>query len=86
MLAAYLIIINALGLLLMHTDKQKALRGRWRIPEKTLLGIALIGGSFGTYLGMEIFRHKTKHLKFAVGVPVMMGIHAIIIVFIRAIL
>ena len=86
MLAAYLIIINALGLLLMHTDKQKALRGSWRIPEKTLLGIALIGGSFGTYLGMEIFRHKTKHLKFAVGVPVMMGIHAIIIVFIRAIL
>lgn len=86
MLAAYLIIINALGLLLMHTDKQKALRGSWRIPEKTLLGIALIGGSFGTYLGMEIFRHKTKHLKFAVGVPVMMGIHAIIIVFMRAIL
>ena len=67
-----LLIINALGLILMLTDKIKARRGAWRIPEATLMGIAAIGGSIGVLGGMYLFRHKTKHPKFSVGVPVIL--------------
>lgn len=66
---AYLIIINAAGFLLMLIDKQKARHKLWRIPEATLIGIAVIGGSIGSLLGMYIFRHKTRHRKFTVGIP-----------------
>ena len=65
----YLIIINAAGLLLMHWDKQKARRHQWRIPEATLMTVAALGGSLGSLAGMQLFRHKTKHLKFTIGVP-----------------
>lgn len=68
-LFAYLIIINAVGFLLMLLDKQKARCGAWRIPEATLLGTALIGGSVGSLLGMYAFRHKTRHPQFTVGIP-----------------
>ena len=60
----YLIAVNAAAFLLMLADKQKAKRGAWRIPEATLIGIALIGGSIGAIFGMYLFRHKTKHTKF----------------------
>lgn len=73
-LLIYLIIINALGFALMLTDKQKAKKRVWRIPEKVLLGTAAIGGSIGVLLGMELFRHKTKHKRFAIGVPVMIAL------------
>lgn len=73
-LLIYLIIINALGFALMLTDKQKAKKRAWRIPEKVLLGTAAIGGSIGVLLGMELFRHKTKHKRFAIGVPVMIAL------------
>ncbi|KSV57991.1 hypothetical protein ASU35_14485 [Acetivibrio ethanolgignens] len=53
----------------MGIDKEKAIHGQWRIPEKTLFGIALLGGSVGSILGMEVFRHKTKHLSFRAGMP-----------------
>ena len=69
-LLLYLLLINALGLILMRTDKKKAQLGRWRIRESTLLTVAALGGSIGTMLGMNLFRHKTKHLKFSLGVPV----------------
>ena len=65
----YLIIINALGLLLMLIDKQRARKQAWRIPERILMTVAAIGGSLGTLIGMHLFRHKTKHLKFTLGVP-----------------
>lgn len=68
-LILYLILINAIGLLLMHIDKQKAKKGAWRIPEATLMGIAAVGGSLGILAGMHLCRHKTKHLKFLLGVP-----------------
>lgn len=68
----YLILINAVGFALMHIDKRKARRGAWRIPEKTLIGIALLGGSVGAIAGMYLFRHKTKHLKFSVGLPLIL--------------
>ena len=65
----YLIIINAAGFLLMLADKLKATRGAWRIPEKALIAIAAAGGSVGTLIGMYLFRHKTRHIKFTLGIP-----------------
>ena len=65
----YLILINALALVLMLTDKQKARRGSWRIPEATLMGVATLGGTLGAIAGMYLFRHKTRHLKFRLGLP-----------------
>lgn len=73
----YLIIINALGLLLMRADKQKARKNLWRIPEKVLFGTAVLGGSMGIYLGMQLFRHKTKHLSFTIGIPLILSIQCI---------
>lgn len=80
-LLAYLVIINALGFLFMLIDKRKAQKNLWRIPERALLGIAICGGSFGTLLGMNIFRHKTKKLKFSLGVPVILAVEILIAVF-----
>ena len=74
-LLIYLCIINLIGFFAMFLDKQKAKRGKWRIPEKTLFLLAIIGGSLGTTLGMNIFRHKTKHAKFKILVPVLMAAH-----------
>ena len=71
----YLVLVNALGFLFMLTDKVKARRGLWRIPEATLLGIAAAGGSIGAILGMHLFRHKTRHLKFTLGLPLILAAH-----------
>ena len=65
----YLLLINAAAFILMLVDKIKAQKNRWRIPERTLFGSALLGGSIGAILGMYIFRHKTKHLSFTLGMP-----------------
>lgn len=69
MLLIYLVVINIIGFFAMGLDKAKAKADAWRIPEKTLLGIALIGGGAGVWAGMEVFRHKTKHWYFKYGVP-----------------
>ena len=68
-LLVYLLIINAVGFILMLVDKVKAKKNLWRIPEATLFLVAAIGGSVGSILGMYTFRHKTRHLKFTIGVP-----------------
>lgn len=65
----YLLIINALSFLLMLADKRKAQKNLWRIPERTLFTAALFGGSVGSILGMYLFRHKTKHWHFVLGMP-----------------
>lgn len=65
-----MVVVSVVGFLAMGIDKAKAKADAWRIPEKTLLGIAFLGGSAGVWLGMEVFRHKTKHLQFKYGVPV----------------
>ena len=70
----YLLLINALGFLLMLIDKWKAKHNRWRIPEATLMGVAALGGSIGSLLGMYTVRHKTKHPKFFVGIPVILTV------------
>ena len=74
----YLILINALGLLLMLLDKHKAKHGLWRIPERSLMTVAAIGGSLGTLTGMYLARHKTKHLKFTVGIPVILALQILL--------
>lgn len=61
--------INLLALVLCGIDKWKARRDRWRIPEKTLFLSAILGGSVGLLVGMHLFRHKTKHESFTIGVP-----------------
>lgn len=75
----YLLIINAVGFLVMLIDKQKAKKNRWRIPEKTLFGVALIGGSAGCLLGMYAVRHKTKHKSFTIGMPVILIVQAFLL-------
>lgn len=77
----YFIIMNIFAFILYFADKQKAIKRRWRIPETTLLAAAFAGGSFGAFLAMEIFRHKTKHLKFTLTVPLMMILHAALLIF-----
>lgn len=79
-LFAYLILVNALSFVLMLADKLKARRGAWRIPEATLLGSALLGGSIGAIAGMKLFRHKTRHPRFCIGLPLILALHVIIAV------
>ena len=81
---AYLLIINAVGFLLMLADKHKARKKLWRIPEATLLSVAAIGGSIGALMGMYLMRHKTRHLKFTVGIPVILALQIILLIFILA--
>lgn len=77
-LLIYLLIINAVGFLLMLIDKYKARKNLWRIPEATLMAVAVIGGSLGSLLGMQLVRHKTKHLKFALGIPLILAIQIVL--------
>lgn len=79
----YLIIINASAFLLMLIDKQKARRGAWRIPEVTLLASAILGGSVGALAGMYCFRHKTRHVKFSLGIPLILAVQIALAVFLR---
>ena len=68
----YLILINAAALLLMHMDKRNAIRRGPRVPEVILIGIALMGGSLGALIGMFACRHKTRKLRFSVGLPLIL--------------
>ena len=77
-LLVYLLIINAAGFVLMLVDKYKARKNLWRIPEATLMGFAAAGGSIGALAGMYLVRHKTKHLKFTVGIPIFLFVHIVI--------
>lgn len=80
-LLVYLILINALGFFLMLADKRKARKKKWRIPEATLMAVALLGGSLGSWLGMYTFRHKTRHMKFVLGVPGILILQILLAVF-----
>ena len=77
----YLLLINAVGFGVMLYDKYLAKNNLWRIPEKTLLGIAAFGGSIGCWLGMYTVRHKTKHLKFTIGIPVILVVQILAAIF-----
>ena len=65
----YLLAVNVVAFFIYGVDKLKAKKGKWRIPESTLLLLAAVGGSVGAWLGMSLWRHKTQHKKFKFGVP-----------------
>ena len=77
----YLVVMNIVGIAVMGIDKSKAKRGAWRIKEATLFGVSIIGGSIGTLLGMYMFRHKTKHIYFVIGMPMILILHIALAVF-----
>jgi uncharacterized membrane protein YsdA (DUF1294 family) len=79
-ICGYVIVMNVIGLFVMGIDKEKAKRHAWRIPEKTLFLVSLLGGSVGTWLGMYLFRHKTKHWYFVIGMPAILIVQAVIAV------
>lgn len=78
LLLIYLLLINATGCCFMLSDKIKAKKNKWRISEATLVWIAILGGSIGVVCGMRLFRHKTLHPKFSIGVPLILAIQAIL--------
>ena len=80
----YLLLINAAAFVLMLVDKIKAKKNRWRIPERTLIGSAVLGGSIGALMGMYTFRHKTRHVKFTLGVPAILIAQIALTVFLIA--
>lgn len=77
----YLAIINLITFITYGVDKNKAKKGAWRIPEKTLIMLAVIGGSIGAYVGMQVFRHKTKHALFFIGVPLIFVIQVVVVIY-----
>lgn len=78
LIITYLILVNAVAFVLMLADKHKAKKGAWRIPEATLIGSALLGGSIGAIAGMNLFRHKTKHPKFFIGLPLILALQIVL--------
>lgn len=77
----YMIAMNVLGVAVMWADKRRARLHRWRIPEKALFGVSLLGGSVGTWAGMYLFRHKTKHWYFVVGMPLILVCQAALAIY-----
>lgn len=80
-IAIYLIVMNILGFFAMGMDKWKAKKNRWRIPERTLFLMSLIGGSVGTLLGMYVFHHKTKHWYFKFGMPLILIVQCAAVIY-----
>lgn len=74
----YILFINLLGIFVMYSDKKKSRRGKWRTPENTLFAIAVAYGALGIFMGMRLFRHKTKHNKFVIGIPLILIVEVFI--------
>lgn len=79
----YIIVINIIAFFVYGIDKRKAKKNKWRISENILIGLAIIGGGLGAYCGMQIFRHKTQHIKFIIAVPVLLILWFIGIVYFK---
>ncbi len=73
LLSVWLAVVNLTGLVLMAADKSRARRGRWRVPERMLFLTALLGGAAGSWAGMYLFRHKTRHWYFVLGMPLILA-------------
>ncbi|WP_368652285.1 DUF1294 domain-containing protein [Ornithinibacillus sp. 4-3] len=80
-LMSYLLIINLIALLTMAIDKQKARRRKQRISENSLWFLSVIGGALGVWIGMYLWRHKTKHRQFVLGVPILFLIQAALLLY-----
>ena len=79
----YLLIINLIGFGMMWSDKKRAKWGKWRIPEQTLFIVTALGGGIGTIAGMYTFRHKTKKLKFTIGLPVLVILEIALVIYLK---
>ena len=79
MLCIYLAVMNVAAFVMMGADKRRARKGRWRISEKALFAAALAGGSAGAVLGMQIFRHKTRHWYFVWGMPAILAVQLLLL-------
>lgn len=77
----YLIIINITTFITYGADKRKAKKDKWRIQEKTLIVLAILGGSIGAFAGMKAFHHKTRHKKFTIGIPVIFLLQVVLILY-----
>lgn len=71
-LFCYFLLLNGLSCYMMWSDKRKARKNMWRIPERDFFLISLLGGSLGCWIGMQLFRHKTQHITFTVGIPIIL--------------
>ena len=80
----YAIIINIIGFNIMGKDKRKAQRHEYRISERVLWQVAIFGGSVGAYLGMKVYRHKTKHKRFSIGIPLLVMLHCLLFIWLNA--
>ena len=78
----YVVLVNVVGFLMYGIDKWNAKHGLRRISEKILLGIAVTGGSIGAYVGMQLFRHKIRKPKFYIGVPVILAVQVVLLLYI----
>ena len=79
---SYFLIINFIGFFTMLYDKKLAIKNKFRVSEKSIFVLALLGGALGVYIGMYTFRHKTKHLKFTVLIPITIIINAFLYFFV----
>ena len=79
----YLIVINLIGFYMMWSDKRRAKWGKWRIPENTLFIVTALGGGIGTIAGMYTFRHNTKKLKFTIGLPTILILEIILVIYLQ---
>lgn len=78
MLVAYVVIVNIVALAMMGIDKSRAVNGEWRISERALFTVAIIGGSIGTIVGTYLFRHKTRHTNFVIGIPAILVVQIVL--------
>lgn len=80
-LLCYLLLASLAGFIMMGIDKRRAVRGGWRIPEALLFGISIIGGSLGCWIGMYVFRHKTKHWYFVLFIPLILILQVALVMY-----
>ena len=82
-LTYYLLAINAVAFIMYGIDKYKAKKAKWRIPEATLLLLAVLGGSIGAWMGMKVWHHKTMHKKFKYGIPAILLIQIVLMAYLH---
>ena len=84
-IAIYIIAVNLVTFVTYGIDKYKSIKRKWRISQATLLTMAVIGGSIGAWTGMKVWRHKTMHKKFTIGIPIVFVIHLFIVIYLHTI-
>lgn len=84
-IAIYIIAVNLVTFVTYGIDKYKSIKRKWRISEATLLTMAVVGGSIGAWTGMKVWRHKTMHKKFTIGIPIVFVIHLFIVIYLHTI-